>query len=76
MRIIRATDLRPGDIVPLKHGAQAVSRIEDCEFHAERIWVWFVGQSYPLCYRRDIEVDVTGHIDLAAVEYAAQELVK
>lgn len=76
--------LVPGDIVSLKHGPQAVSHIityaQDDPTNGRPGWnmvdVFFVGQSYPLYYRDNIEVSVVGHIDLEAVRYAAEELRK
>jgi hypothetical protein len=81
LRIVRAGALQPGDIVLLKHGAQAVSHTITYPLltpsQTQRfVDVFFVGQSYPLYFREDMDVDVTGHIDLAAVEYAIRELSK
>lgn len=76
---VRAIDLVPGDIVMLKHGAAAVSQtIIYPPITESQTWnmidVFFVGQSYPLYFRDTTEVTVTGHIDIAAVDYAAREL--
>lgn len=64
-----AGQLQPGHLVELKHGIQAVSHTikyppltqsQPRQF----IDVFFVGQSYPLYYREDVEVEVVGMIDL------------
>lgn len=77
----KAIDLTPGDIVMLKHGAQAVSHsITYPSLSVSQplamIHVFFVGQSYPLLFREDYEVDVIKHINIEAVRYAAEELSK
>lgn len=64
-----AGQLRPGHLVELKHGVQAVSHtIVYPPLTAAQTWnmidVFFVGQSYPLYFRDDIEVEVVGIIDL------------
>lgn len=78
---IQAGQLTPGDIVALKHGAQAVSHIITYPPLTEtQTWcmvdVFFVGQSYPLYYRDTTEVEVIRHLDLDAVRYAVEELAK
>lgn len=78
---IPAGQLTPGDIVALKHGAQAVSyTITYPPLTETQTWsmvdVFFVGQTYPLYYRDTTEVEVVGHVDLEAVRYAAEELAK
>lgn len=67
-----AGQLRPGHLVELKHGVQAVSHtivyppIDPTNGRPgwDMIDVFFVGQSYPLYFRSDIEVEVVGLIDL------------
>ncbi len=64
-----AGQLQPGHLVELKHGVQAVSHtITYPPLTASQTWkmidVFFVGQSYPLYFREDYEVEVTGIIDL------------
>ena len=76
MKIVQAKDLQPGDVVPYKHGVQVLSHLEDCPNHTERVYAWYFDQTYPICYRRDIEVDVIKHINIDAVRYAAEELSK
>ena len=64
-----AGQLQPGHLVELKHGIQAVSHtityplLTQTQQH-HFIDVFFVGQSYPLYYREDVEVEVVGMIDL------------
>lgn len=64
-----AGTLRPGDLVELKHGVQAVHHtitypLLTASSTHHFVDVFFVGQSYPLYYREDIEVEVVGMIDL------------
>lgn len=64
-----AGNLKPGHLVELKHGIQAVSHtILYPPLTASQprrfVDVFFIGQSYPLYYREDVEVEVIGMIDL------------
>lgn len=76
---VQAGELVQGDIVELKTGANAVSRIITYP-HPELGWnmldVFFFGQTYPLYYKDSTLVEVVGHIDVEAVQYAVEELRK
>jgi hypothetical protein len=64
-----AGQLQPGHLVELKHGIQGVSHtikyppLTASSKH-QFIDVFFIGQSYPLYFREDVEVEVVGMIDL------------
>ena len=64
-----AGQLQPGHLVELKHGVQAVSHTIVYPFITTAqtkhfMDVFFVGQSYPLYFREDYELEVVGIIDL------------
>lgn len=68
MRIIQAGKLEPGHVIQLKTGSRTVSHTvtyppltEDQEHLF--VDVFFVGLSYPLYYREDVEVDVMAYIN-------------
>lgn len=76
---IPAGQLVQGDIVALKVGARAVSHIIVYPY-PDLGWnmmdVFFFDQAYPMYYKDTVEVEVIGHIDVAAVQYAIEELTK
>ena len=68
---IAAADLQPGQIVDLKTGPHIVSHtITYAPLTASQskrfVDVFFVGQSYPLYFREDVEVNVIGFTELEA----------